>query len=227
MRLQKAAEVVAKFHDAALTTRLAALESLFRGVSGGRCAASCTSQRVDPTLLEALLELKRSAAQVNVAIHAVGILLSLPAILKRRERVESLSLGAGNTGRPFDLVTDQRLAEFKFIRWRGGAESIRQNSLFKDFYGLAEERTRKRKYLYVLGLEHPLRFLNGGRSLASVMSRNNKLLSSFQNKYGTRFRAVREYFHYRRHAVHIADLLPIVPILSRLPSSNGFEQPGT
>ena len=65
--------------------------------------------------------------------------------------IEYVSLGAGNTGRAFDLETNQRIAEFKFIHWQGGPESIRQNSLFKDFYEMAEYDTRKQKFLYVLG----------------------------------------------------------------------------
>ena len=60
-----------------------------------------------------------------------------------------MSLGAGNTGRAFDLETNKRIAEFKFIRWQGGPEAIRQNALFKDFYFMAEHAGVKRKYLYV------------------------------------------------------------------------------
>ena len=70
-----------------------------------------------------------------------------------------MSLGAGNTGRSFDQETDRRVAAFKFIRWQGGPESIRQNSVFKDFFLLAEHDTVKRRYLYVLGNHYPLKFL--------------------------------------------------------------------
>lgn len=45
--------------------------------------------------------------------------MCLPHILEPDERVESVSLGAGNTGRDFDLETNVRVAEFKFIHWRG------------------------------------------------------------------------------------------------------------
>lgn len=69
--------------------------------------------------------------KVNVVIHALGILLCLPHILEADGTVQYVSLGAGNTGRQFDLETDRRVAEFKFIQWQGGPESIRQNSLFK------------------------------------------------------------------------------------------------
>jgi len=143
--------------------------------------------RYSEPLLDAALFMKQAAGQVNVLIHAVGILLSLPHILQDGEVVESLSLGAGNTGRPFDLETNRRIAEFKFITWKGGPESIRQNSLFKDFYMMAEYETKKEKYLYVIDTHHPLKFFQGGRVLSSVLSRNNKLSKEFEDRYGNRF----------------------------------------
>ena len=90
--------------------------------------------------------------------------------------------------------------------WRGGAESIRQNQLFKDFYLLAESKSKKRKYLYVLGTEYPLHFLNGGRKLNSVLSRNVKLLNDLQTRHGDRFKKVREYYLANRHLVRIEDV---------------------
>jgi hypothetical protein len=129
------------------------------------------------------------------------------------ETVEYVSLGAGNTGREFDLETNRRIAEFKFIHWRGGAESIRQNQLFKDFYLLAESTSRKRKYLYVLGTHTPLRFLNGGRKLDSVLSRNVKLLNDLQTQHGTKYKKVCEYYLAHRHLVVIEDVSPWLPEL--------------
>jgi hypothetical protein len=43
------------------------------------------------------LLVKDMAGQIDVTLHAVGILLSLRHILDSGERVESLSLGAGST----------------------------------------------------------------------------------------------------------------------------------
>jgi hypothetical protein len=133
------------------------------------CASFLEGAGVGREALAAAAEMKRLAGQINVTIHALGILLCLPHILEPGERVEYVSLGAGNTGREFDLETNLRVAEFKFIRWRGGAESIRQNSVFKDYLLLAEHPTAKRKYLYLLGTEHALKFLRGGRALSSVL----------------------------------------------------------
>jgi hypothetical protein len=115
-------------------------------------------------------------------------------ILEQGETVEYVSLGAGNTGREFDLETNLRVAEFKFIRWRGGAESIRQNSIFKDYVLLAENPTPKRKYLYLVGTEHALKFLHGGRALSSVLSRNDKLQKMFSERFGSQFSKVRDYY---------------------------------
>jgi hypothetical protein len=117
MRLPEAAKRLEDFERGALTSRLATLEATFCGLRGASCSSRCESDGIDSTLLQALLELKRVSGQINVSIHAVGVILSLCAILRPHELVESLSLGAGNTGRSFDLVTNRRIAEFKFIRW--------------------------------------------------------------------------------------------------------------
>ncbi len=111
------------------------------------------------------------------------------------------------------METNRRIAEFKFIHWRGGAESIRQNQLFKDFYLLAESTSKKRKYLYVLGTKTPLHFLNGGRKLESVLSRNVKLLNDLQARHGDKYKKVCDYFMAHRHLVAIEDVAPWVPEL--------------
>jgi len=112
-----------------LTDRLRSLESDFCGLSKEGTAKVCDAKSLNPELLRAAFALKQLAGQINVIIHASGILAALPSILEDSEVIESLSLGAGNTGRDFDLETDRRVAEFKFINWKGGPESIRQNSL--------------------------------------------------------------------------------------------------
>ncbi len=150
--------------------------------------------------------IKKEVGDINMIIHAVTILVILPRILENGEHVISLSLGAGNTGRQFDLETNRRIAEFKLIDWKGGAESIRQNSLFKDFYNLAENEGRKKRYLYVNGTEFPLKFLNGNRSLKSVMSRGNKLWAEFRAEYGNRFTYVSDYYKYRKRRVRLEDI---------------------
>jgi hypothetical protein len=148
-----------------------------------------------------------------VVIHALGILLCLPHILRQGESIECVSLGAGNTGRPFDLETNQRIAEFKFVHWQGGPESIRQNSLFKDFYEMAEHETKNEKYLYVLGTEHAQKFFNGRPALSSVLKGNVTLRKKFTDRFGDRYRTVRDYYLPRKGFVVILDVSPLVPEL--------------
>jgi len=214
MDLRQVAAVLEKFGGSNLTATLVRLEAAVRGLTADDCTHVLSSSGVDRELLTAAAALKRLAGQINVSIHATGLLLCLPHILEPGERVEYVSLGAGNTGKDFDLETNNRIAEFKFIHWRGGPESIRQNQLFKDFYLLSESTSTKRKYLYVLGTEKPLKFLNGGRALStSVLSRDVRLLEHFRSKYGDQFPTVRDYFLPRQDRVKIEDVSPWVPEL--------------
>jgi hypothetical protein len=164
-------------------------------------------------VLKAACIVKKIAGQINVVIHATGIALSLQSILQDGEKIESLSLGAGNTGKFFDLETDSQVAEFKFIDWQGGAETIRQNALFKGFYQLAEYKTSKRKCLYVVNDKHPVKFFNGGRAIASVFSRFPALLTDIRERYQDRFLTVRDYYTYRKSEVSIVALNQIIPAL--------------
>ena len=125
--------VLGGFAGPALTAQLRRIEQVARGVTVEDCDAFLEVAKAGSEVLAAAAALKRMAGQVNVAIHALGILRCLPHILEVEEEVEYVSLGAGNTGRRFDLETNLRIAEFKFIRWRGGAEAARQNAAFKDF----------------------------------------------------------------------------------------------
>ena len=203
-----------QFCGSDLTGTLSRAETALRGAAGN-LAPTLAALNATKEALAAAGELKRIASQVNVAIHALGILLCLPRILESGERVEYVSLGAGNTGRPFDLETDRRIAEFKFITWQGGAESIRQNSLFKDFFFLAENPTAKHKHIYLLETDRPLRFLNGGRALSSVL-KDAPLAQAFRAKFSDQYRTVREYFVPRQSQVQIHDVSGWLPGLTRI-----------
>jgi hypothetical protein len=169
----------------------------------------------DPGVLIAALEMKDIVGQINTIIHAWGILVSLPHILYPEEQVEYVSLGAGNTGKKFDLKTTRRVAEFKFISWKGGSESIRQNGLFKDFYNLVENGGNLEKYLYVTGTEYPIRFFKGSRDLKSVLSRDRHLSDSFFEKHGNKYTTVNEYYQAFQNSIKIVDLQTIVPEFSK------------
>ena len=123
--------LLSKFAGGDLTETLCRIEANARGLTADCAAAFLNDQGAGRAVLTAATDMKRLVGQINVTIHALGILLCLPHVLEDGERVEYLSLGAGNTGRPFDLETDRRVAEFKFINWRGGPESIRQTRYSK------------------------------------------------------------------------------------------------
>jgi hypothetical protein len=211
--LAQISTVLERFTRTDLGSTLSSIESAIVGLTAANCAKTLAAAGVTSEVLSAAASLKRLAGQINVAIHAIGILLCLPHILEAGESVEYVSLGAGNTGRQFDLETNRRIAEFKFIHWRGGAESIRQNQLFKDFYLLAESASKKGKYLYVLGTETPLHFLKGGRALSSVLSRNVKLLNNLQARHGSKYTKVCDYYLAHQNRVAIEDVSPWVPEL--------------
>jgi hypothetical protein len=213
MDLSEVAATLQKFGGVDLTATLSRIEADVRGLTAKDCTRVLGSAGATREALSAAAALKRLAGQINVSIHALGILLCLPHILRPGEVVEYASLGAGNTGRDFDLETNHRIAEFKFIHWRGGSEAIRQNQLFKDFYLLSESSLRKHKHLYVIGTEQPLKFLNAGRAIKSVLSRNNKLLKQFEAKYGERFPTVRDYYLPHKDRVKIEDVSDWVPEL--------------
>jgi len=170
------------------------------------------SGAIDVSLLDASMSIKDIVGQINVIIHAWGILVSLPHLLKDDEVIEYVSLGAGNGKKDFDLRTSHRIAEFKFISWKGGSETIRKNSLFKDFYNLAENEESLEKYLYVLGLDHPKKALQNNRSLKSTLAKRS-LWDSFETKYQDKYkgRNAGDYFKDHEHLVKIVDLKKIVP----------------
>lgn len=209
--LADAVRAVEKFSAPAdLTVRISKLEGDLGQLTREQAIAYLETEGVGSPALLGALAVKAIAGQINVVVHTLGILVSLPYVLSSGEVIEELSLGAGNTGRRFDLETDRQVAEFKFISWRGGAESIRQNTLFIDLFNLATASTRKRKVLYVVGKEHPLRFLRGGRALSSVLSKNAAVAARFREQHAALSR-VREYYALVREEVDIVDLREVVP----------------
>lgn len=206
MTIDHAIQAIDDFQGKSLTLSLSKIESAIVGLERDTLTTFCDDRSINNSFIASAVAVKRVAGQINVIIHAAGILCSLPHILRPGEKVESVSLGAGNTGRRFDLETSLRVAEYKFIDWQGGPESIRQNGLFKDFFELAEFETTKEKYLFVVGTKIPLRFLNGGRALTSVLSRYPDILQKIQSKYGPSVSQVKHYFRLKEREVNICDV---------------------
>lgn len=204
-------EALDAFRGEDLKDRVAELETRISNSGVEDVARHLAETGVTKRLLGSSLLVKRASAQIDTVIHAVGILLSLPHILTKGERVESTSLGAGNTGRAHDLVTDRRIAEFKFIHWKGGSESVRQNGLFIDLFKLAIADTDKNRQLFLLGTKHALRCLRGRRQIESVLSKNKKIREAFRDAHGDHFQIVNEYYEAVSDRVEIVDLEEAVP----------------
>lgn len=201
-----AAARLQRFAGHGLTRTLGAIEERSRGVTLETASGLLDDVGADRETFAAAALIKALAGEINVTIHALGILRCLPHILQPGEVVEYVSLGAGNTGRLFDLETNLRVAEFKFIAWRGGPESIRQNGVFKDFFALAHYDTPKTKHLYLLGADHALKFLRGGRALSSVLSRHVGLKEQFHALFENRYPVVSDYYRDHEDAVRIEDV---------------------
>ncbi len=159
--------------------------------------------------------MKALSAQIDVVLHAVGIIAALPHLLEQGEKVLSLSLGAGNTNRDFDLETDRQVAEFKFIGWRGGAEAVRQDTLLIDVFHLDRSDTEKRRVLYLAGSAIPLRFLaTSRRKTRACLSRRPGVPQQFDARYGTHAHLhVADYWAAVRHRIEVVDLLDVLPDL--------------
>ncbi len=200
-----------KFAEGSLKHKLRDIEGHLVKGDVSDCADINATFGIGPDLLEAAATVKRAAAQIDVLIHSIGILHLLPSVLEEGETVEYLSLGAGNTGKKFDLETDRQIAEFTFIAWRGGAEAIRQNKLFIDFIHLAEAETEKTRNLYVLGIHHPEKFFNSNRALSSVLKSRPDEALTLSTAYGNSFKVVNEYYRHHATRVNVRDISAFVP----------------
>jgi hypothetical protein len=112
------------FRGGDLTQTIYQIEQSLKGVATDTYSTVLTSSGAKAEVLGAAGLIKQLTAQLNVVVHALGILLCLPHILRPDEVIDYVSLGAGNTNRHFDLETNQRIAEFKFIHWQGGSPAL-------------------------------------------------------------------------------------------------------
>ena len=194
------AEQIARFAGRNLASKIADLEFKFTSLTGNQIAERLSDNSIGSELLNAAREVKRASAQIDVVIHALGILVLLPTILDADELIESLSLGAGNTeSRRFDLETNRRVAEFTFIDWKGN-DNVRLQKIFKDFYRLAEFDTNKTKELWLNDDLYVLKYLRSGTSVRSATHKYRDVWESFQERY-PQIDTVGQYYRLKQAAV--------------------------
>jgi len=210
-------------HSRELRYRIAAVESSVQGRNATAALEAAREWGVGTELLGGARLAKRVAAQVDVVLHATGILHALPHVLEAEEIVEYVSLGAGNTGRSHDLETDRQVAEFKFINWAGGAETVRQDTLLIDLFNLAATSTLKRRVMYLTGTDVPLHWLETSKRLTrECLARKRRVPGRFDQQYGPdAFQFVCAYWTHIRGLVDVVDLAPIVPGLMGIDAPPG------
>lgn len=132
---------------------------------------------LDDNVYEAAIIVKKISAQIDEVVHAVGIIRCLPKILAKNEKIESLSLAAGSEGEGFDLVTNKRIAEFKFSVWQEGnaANAMRKRQVFSDYINLLLADTTKAKELYVIGADKIKKYFDGRADWKKVLSKSGGL----------------------------------------------------
>jgi hypothetical protein len=193
--------VIARFTGNNLASKIAALEFDLVGMDKERIGDWLTSAAINQELFSAAKIVKQAAAQIDVVLHALGILVILPLILKDQEIIESLSLGAGSSEtKRFDLETNLRIAEFTFIDWRGN-DNTRLQKIFKDFYRLAEFPAEKLKELWVSDDTYVLKYLRSRTSVRSATHKHRDVWETFQSRY-PEIQIVSDY--YRRHGANVS-----------------------
>lgn len=212
-QLGEAVALLADFLGAEpLTAAISSLERDLAGRTAREVGDMAATRGIGPELMVAALTVRESLGRLNDLIHAAGIVLALPHLLEDGEEIAVRpSLAAGNDpGRPFDLETDRRVAEFKLARWRG-ADAMRKRQTFKDLVMLAADGTGRRAELFVVGPE-PGRFLRTSRATAAwALDRTPHARRVFEESFGSLEVSVAEFTE--RHAGHVrvTDLCDVLP----------------
>ncbi|MEG2936506.1 MAG: hypothetical protein RR844_08455 [Clostridium sp.] len=204
--------LIKHYSNSNLTNNICSLQKQLANTSGKDLAEVVNEDENSLTTLKAAMEVKSLMGQINIIIHALGIINSLPYILENEEVIESVSLGADNSGSEFDLVTNKRIAEFKFIAWKG-KDSMRLKTTFIDYYELVEYETNKEKDLYLIDSTYFIKCLKGKRKFSNILSKNTKIAKEFEEKYGAKYTFIYEYFNDNLDKVNIISLKEIVPDL--------------
>jgi len=120
-----------------------------------------------PHVFEAALVVKQASAQINEIVHAAGIIKCLKLILDDDEEILDMSLASGADGEGIDLVTNKRIAEFKFSKWQEGkkdANGMRKRQVFSDLVQLYLNDTYKNKELYVFSFDKVMKFFQSSKA---------------------------------------------------------------
>ncbi|MBK7228476.1 MAG: hypothetical protein IPH97_06360 [Ignavibacteriales bacterium] len=162
-----------------------------------------SEEKIGRNLIHSAYLIKKISAQIDTKLHCLGIIYLLNKLLDEDEIIESLALGSDNQSE-FDLVTNHRIAEFKFGEWKG-KDSMRRKKLFQDYFNLAESSSSKRKILYVYELDPVLKFLQSSSDFSNILDKEESLRIAFRKKYGNSLTFVKEYYAIKDRLVEIIE----------------------
>ncbi len=163
------------------------------------------SEQVGPVelLFEKALEVKSIYARIHDLIHAYGMAITVQKIMNDGEKIVRTSLGPDNSKSEYDLVTDQRICEFKFSQWDDKSNDARKRQVAKDFVNLVladeEEDLRERKRQLVFfrktDAEKAKKFLQGEASIVKNINSNLKdKFESFLKKKKKKFEKMHQLY---------------------------------
>jgi hypothetical protein len=189
-----------------LTSSIADLEHQLDGRRASEIPTILDGFGIAPGVLEAALVARDRLGRINDIIHAIAIVVVLSTILEPEETMMRPSLAAGNDpGRPFDVQTDRRIAEFKLSRW-DGHDTARKRALVKDLVHLAAEGSSRRAQLYVLDAS-PARFLRESRStIAWAVDRLPATRALYLDRFGDLETTISDFYMERARHVEIVDI---------------------
>ncbi|WP_452225818.1 hypothetical protein [Lacinutrix cladophorae] len=170
MEIEKAIKIISEFKGNNLRHRLSELKN-------NLIINSEKNIDFEKEVYEAALIVKNISSQIDEIVHATGIINCLPKILLKNEIIEDLSLASGADGQGIDLVTNLRVAEFKFSQWQvNAANGMRKRQVFADCVNLFLLNTHKKKELYVIGAETIEKFFQSKRAKwRNVLSKSGGL----------------------------------------------------
>jgi hypothetical protein len=196
-----------------LTAGIAELEQSLEGCTRDGLDTVLRQHGFSPELLRAASIVRSRLGRINDLVHASAIAVALPHLLEPGETLRRPSLAAGNDpSRPYDVVTDRRIAEFKLARW-DGADAMRKRQLIKDLVLLAADESGKKAELYVVG-QRPLRFVTETTSKISwALDRTPAARARFQERFDSLDITVPAFVHGAGAHVEIIDLEQRLPAL--------------
>lgn len=122
------------------------------------------------------LEVKKISSQIDEIVHGTGIIQCLGFLLERDEVIKDLSLASSANGEGIDLVTNKRIAEFKFARWNDSGNGTRSRNVFADLVSLYLNKSKFKKELYVFDSKKVTYFFNNSNAdFRKKLSKHSKL----------------------------------------------------